>query len=220
MKTRILILLHFVIISSAISQNKIESEPCYFWDVMPVFYNNIISDTTIASYWENYWHYWSGDNSKLIPDTLLIKLNLIPSISILDLKTIPEVKYTMLSTFQLKYGSHGDSYLVINPRLSEPIILHNDIINLKEIFEKFINTNSMGYSFYPIAIPLKELLDSLNIYIHDQVIDYSRSPWFSLNQIIINTYLIDADGKQKCWYEFTFPVNGAYSSGNCCRFGF
>jgi hypothetical protein len=78
----------------------------------------------------------------------------------------------------------------------------------------------MGYTFYAQDIYLKKILEEHNIYIHDKIVDYSKGKLFFLNQIIINSYLIDEKGEHKCWYEFTFPINGAYLDDNCCKWEF
>ncbi len=214
----IMALVLLIIFVQCSGQQNVTEEQCNNWYMLPVLYNNYKSDTTTVKYWENYWYYRTGDSIKLIPDTLKIKLVLVPSGSILTEKTISHAEYTIYSTLTLKYGDYEDSYLVVNPKFTEPITLYSENIDLKEIFESFKNTNSMGYTFYSMDIPLKEIFEKYNIYIHDQVVDYSKGRLYFLNQIIINTYFLDKNDERKCWYEFTFPVNGAYGNEKgCCK---
>jgi hypothetical protein len=65
-----------------------------------------------------------------------------------------------------------------------------------------------------IKIPIREVLDSLNIYIFDKPDIYEIN--YYLNQIIITNYFINEKGEIKCSSEFTFPINGCYSDDNCC----
>lgn len=60
---------------------------------------------------------------------------------------------------------------------------------------------------------MKEILSKLNISLEDGPWDFEkRGRPYALNQIIINTNLIDKEGNTKCRLEFTFPVNGAYDN--------
>ncbi len=220
-KLIILSLLLLLVLGQCYGQKDTIAEQCENWYIIPILYNRVSGDTTEIKYWENYWYYRTGDSIKLIPDTLKIKLDLVASGSILTEKTIPHAEYTIYSTLMLKYGDYEDSYLVVNPKFTEPILLYSEEIDLKVIYEMFINTNSMGYTFYAMDIPLKEIIEKYNIYIHDQIVDYSKGRLYFLNQIIISTYLLDKKGEKKCWYEFIFPVNGAYGNENgCCKWEF
>ena len=191
---------------------------CNYWYVEPLLYNNQISDTTQVEYWENYWYDKSGNDTKLIPDTLQIVLDLIPSLAILPEENLIETlnsKFLLKSTLVFKYGRFDKSYNVISPKISDTIVLLNESIDLIAIYNKFIDTDEMGKSFFPKSIKLKEVLDSLNISIEDRVWDYEkRGNPYALNQIIINTYFINLSGEVECSSEYTFLINGAYNNPN------
>ncbi len=189
---------------------------CDHWYIEPLLYNNQINDSNLVEYWENYWYYRSGDDTKLIPDSLQIVLDLIPSLEILSQEDpITEEKelYQLKSTLVFKYGTLDRSYNVISPKISDTIVLINKTIDLKAIYNNFIDSNEMGFSFYTNSIKLKNRLDSLDISIEDGTWDFEkRWPTYALNQIIINTYFINRFGKIACSSEFTLPINGAYNN--------
>ncbi len=85
---------------------------CRYWHIEPKLYNNYICDTTSVEYWENYWYYRSGNETKLIPDSLVVVLDLVPSIEILPkenyINTI-EAKYQIISTLVL-FNNSIDTY--------------------------------------------------------------------------------------------------------------
>lgn len=197
---------------------------CRYWHIEPKLYNNYICDTTSVEYWENYWYYRSGNETKLIPDSLVVVLDLVPSIEILPkenyINTI-EAKYQIISTLVFKYGRHDKSYNVISPKVSKDILLLNDTVDLEELYFKFIDTNKMGYSFPPKKINIKEVLDQLKISIEDGKWDYEkRGNPFALNQIIIYTTFISMNGDIECTSEFTFPISGAYNNTNAGKWEF
>lgn len=91
-------------------------------------------------------------------------------------------------------------------------------INLIDIFNKILKTTSWGYDLKIIKIPIKEILNSLKIYIFDRPDPYGER--YFLNQLIITTYFTNEKGEIKCTSEFTFPINGCYSDDNCCVYEF
>lgn len=197
------------------SVDKDKNEPCINWYPIPELYNNIVSDTTKVIYWENYWYYRSGDDSKLIPDTLLVRIKLIPSLELLPEAEIDKTIYYFNSTMSLKYGLHDNSYNVINPKISHEIQIVNEKINLREIYERMLLSNKMEISFHSDGIPIKEILNSLNINIEDGSWNYiERGRPFALNQIIINSSFINDEGTVLCASEFILPVNGFYNDPN------
>lgn len=213
----------FIILAFSLSslilfgQNDSKIEPCKNWRIIPLLYNNIISDSTFVEYWENYWYYRSGDTTKLIPDTLVVKLCLSPSLSILPDVDLPEAKYKIISTLQFKYSEHDDSYNVINPKISDTIVLLNKVVDLKLIYEQFKNSNSFGYEFPPIYIPIKTLLLGLNVNLDVAPWDYNKGIPYALNQIIIKSSFYDLNCDLKCESEFIFPISGAYNNENAGR---
>jgi len=207
------LLFFWLIFFSIFSQNLKIEEPCVNWYITPILFNNVISDSTEVTHWENYWYYRSDNDSKLIPDSLQIRLLLSPSIAILPKADFIDASYNIKTMIKLKYGNYDDSYNVVNPRTSDNIEVLNKQISLKEIYNSFILTDSMGYWIDVKNLPLKEILDNLNIWIEDEPWDYnSRGKPYALNQIIITTYFIDIYDITKCWSEFTFPINGAYGN--------
>lgn len=75
MKTKIFLILFLVSICGFSQSYKI-NEFCDEWYILPLLYNNYVSDSTKVEYWENYWYQRSGDTTKLIPDSLVILLDL------------------------------------------------------------------------------------------------------------------------------------------------
>ncbi len=209
----ILALFLLMLFTQCFGQQDVANEQCNNWYILPVLYNNYESDTTMVEYWENYWYYRSGDNTKFIPDTLIVKLNLIPSMNILPDAKLPNSTSNVKVTMSFKYGYSSDSYNVINPHLSDEIILLEQKINFKEIYEMIIKTEEMGFSFYPKRIAIKEMLDELNVSIEDSIWDYeNRGRPYALNQIIIKSYFMDNNDNVKCSSEFTFPIGGQYNN--------
>lgn len=191
---------------------------CGHWQIVPKLYNNYVSPTTGVDYWENYWYYRTGDVSKLIPDSLIIVLEMFPSMDILPKENLVdnnETKFQIKSTLVFKYGKHDRSHNVISPMISSAILLLNDTVDLKEVYLNFINSNEMGSSFPEKKIYIKEVLKNLNISIEDGPWDFEkRGKPFALNQIIIYTTFTNMCGKIDCTSEFTFPINGAYNNSN------
>jgi hypothetical protein len=223
MKKTIFVLSIITIIHSyTYCQSKKENEPCESWYVEPFLYNELVSDSTIVKYWENYWYYRSGDTTKLIPDTLIIRLSLNPSmVTYTDNLYTPNSTYVIKSTLQLKYSDTQESYNVVNYKLTDTIILLNKEVNLNTILKVNKQNERCCMDFYPEGIPLKEILDRYNVYIFDKPIDYNSGKLYFLNQLIINTYFIDKKDNIKCKSEFIFPVNGAYGNEKgCCKWGF
>jgi hypothetical protein len=215
-----------VIVISLFSLKSIKGQEsfCNYWYIEPLLYNNHVSDTTQVDHWENYWHDKSGNESKLIPDTLQIVLDLIPSMAILPKENFIDnlnSRFKLKSTLVFKYGRFDRSYNVISPKISDTIVLLDEAIDLISIYNKFIGTDEMGKSFYPKSIKIKEVLDSLNISIEDREWDYEkRGNPYALNQIIITTYFINLSGKVECSSEFTFPINGAYNNPHVGKWEF
>jgi len=202
-----------IILNTDINAQKAENLPCYDWIIYPVLYNNYVSDTTVVEYWENYWYYRTGDNRKLIPDTLIIGYNFVPSLEILPEQDIDNMKYFLKSTVNFKYGLHDRSYNVINPHLSDTIVVLNQIIETGKIYDEIIHSDNLSKSFFSKKIPIKDILDTLNIYYEEGIWNYDKKGKpFSLNQVIINIYFINMNGEVKCLSEFTFPINGAYNN--------
>lgn len=194
-------------------QQNVTQEQCNNWYMLPVLYNNYKSDTTMVEYWENYWYYRSDDNTKFIPDTLIVVLNLIPSMEILPDAELPNSTFNVKVTMSFKYGFDDDSYNVINPRVSDEIVLLDQSVNFKEVYELIIKTDQMVFSYFPKGIAIKKMLNDLNISIEDGIWDYeSRGRPYALNQIIIKSYFMDNNGNVKCSSEFTFPVGGQYNN--------
>lgn len=221
MKTKIFLILFFMSIYGYSQFYKI-NEFCEEWYILPLLYNNYKSDSTKVEYWENYWYFRSSDTTKkLIPDTLVIFLDLTPSMILTDEKVVETAKdsiYTIKSIINYKYGNYQDSYNVINPKISEDIVIYEQKVNLKKIIKEILKTKSFGYDLTIIKLPIREMLDSLNIYIFDRP-DTNKISYY-LNQIIITNYFINEKGEIKCSSEFTFPINGCYSDDNCCVYEF
>lgn len=216
MQTKIFSILFLMSIYGYSQSYKI-NEFCEEWYVFPLLYNNYKSDSTWVEHWENYWYYRSSDTTKLIPDTLVISLDLIPSIVILDEEVIKSAKdsiYIIKSIINYKYGSYQDSYNVINPKLSDNIVIYEQKVNLKKIIKEILKSENAVHYLKIIKIPIREMLDKLNIYIFDRP-DTNKVNYY-LNQIIITTYFINEKSEIKCSSEFTFPINGCYSDDNCC----
>jgi hypothetical protein len=201
------------------SQSHDSIEPCMYWHIEPLIFNNIISDSTEFNYWNNYSYFKDDDTSKLIPDSLKFRFLLSPSLELVSLGYPFCSNYTLKSILRFKYGNHDNSYNVINPRISNDVILFEQEISLKKIFDSLISTDEYGYwidNSIIKAIPIKTILDSLNVSIEDKPWDLgNRGRPFALNQIIIYTYFIDSMGVTKCMSELTLPINGAYNDPKC-----
>jgi hypothetical protein len=221
MKTKFFLILFFISIYG-FSQSYKTTELCKAWYIVPLLYNNYISDSTRVEYWENYWYYRSSDTTKkLIPDTLIIILHPIPSMILLDYdsNTVENKNYVIKSIFRIKYGDYQNSYYVVNPRLSDEITIFEKNINLFELFNNYMESEDVQITpIAPIKVPIRKMLDSLNIYIFDRP-DTNKINYY-INQIIITTYFINEKGEIKCSSEFTFPINGCYSDDNCCVYEF
>jgi hypothetical protein len=220
MKTKIFLILFFISIYGFSQSYKI-NEFCDEWYILPLLYNNYKSDSTIVKYWENYWYFRSENTNKLIPDTLVISLDLIPSMVVIDeevLKSVKDSIYTIKSIINYKYGNYQDSYNVINPKISEDIVIYEQKVNHKKAIKEILKSEMAVHNLKIIKVPIREMLDSLNIYIFDRP-DTNKINYY-LNQIIITSYFINEKGEIKCSSEFTFPINGCYSDGNCCVYEF
>lgn len=218
MKPNLILLIFSLFLISCKHDKKNDSidKSCEDWYVKTYLYNNYISDSTQIRYWENYWDTTSGNKNKLIPDSLAIVLDFIPSLSILAPQAdVPDSKYYVKTILKYKYSKHDDSYCINNPIVSNDIIIFEKEINLKEIYEKFIHTDQMGYSFYPKKIPIKKPLYNLNILTGDVMWNFEKqgAP-YALNQIIVSTYFMDSKGNICCFSELTFPINGFYGDSN------
>lgn len=195
--------------------DKVKELPCSKWRIIPVLYNNYISDTTQVDYWENYWYYKSDINPKFIPDTLIIELNLSPSMSIIGQEKVASEICYIKSTLNFKYGLHDNSNNVIDPHISDTIILVNQKVDIENIYKEMVESKSMGKSFYPKEIAIKELMSELNVWLNDKEWDFkNKGKPYALNQIIINSYFLDINKKVLCRFEFTLMVNGDYKNPN------
>jgi hypothetical protein len=134
------------------------------------------------------------------------------------LKSVKDSIYTIKSIINYKYGNYQDSYNVINPKISEDIVIYEQKVNHKKAIKEILKSEMAVHNLKIIKVPIREMLDSLNIYIFDRP-DTNKINYY-LNQIIITSYFINEKGEIKCSSEFTFPINGCYSDGNCCVYEF
>jgi hypothetical protein len=189
-------------------------EPCKYWFVEPILYNNTIENSNIVTSWANYqFRTKEVDSTNFIPDTLKIKLSFIPSLTLSDYDKLPDTVYTFVSLFYYKYGDKADSYVLFNPRVSDSIVLFNKKLNLNEGFENYWASNNDKFErIFPIqSIPFKSMLIEQGIYLNVSPWNYQKGMPLYLNQIVICNYFINSRGEIICSSEFTFPINGAYN---------
>ena len=101
------IILFFATILSGVGycQNEYNYKDYELWYIRPNFYNNYISDSTEAYYWENYW-YFKNKKKNLFPDTLVVTLKAVPSMVLLsDYDSMPPNNYRVKSSLEFKYGN-------------------------------------------------------------------------------------------------------------------
>ena len=213
----IIIFLGLVVLSiNAFSQVRINYEQFElsdYWNIEPYLYNNKYSEANRDNnvhQWQNYWYYKEENTKELIPDILkimfIINLDLF-HIEDLD-SCIKDTDYTIKSVIQYKYGDTDYSYNIKNPKLSEPIILMEEKMPLGKITKDMMSRlRSSSFDVF-VDVPIKKHLKDLDIYILDTL--PPEGDYYALNQIIITSYFINEQGEVKNFFEFTFPINGAY----------
>ncbi len=198
------------------SQDTSTTDICKEWNIIPMLYNNTISDSTQILYWQNYWYY--RDNPSLfIPDTLIIDFIVHPFLYSNGFSSGAENDsiFNILATFYYKYGEYEDSYNLINPKKSESRIILNNELNFNQIRKKMTYQNNGWLSLGSVSLPLIEMLIKNDIFLQDGPIPAGIVHY--LNQLIFTVYLSNLDGLILCTYEFIFPINGAYGDENCCK---
>ena len=207
-----LIVLSTTVFSQVVNYYK-KFELSDYWDVTPYLYNNGYSDANRDNdvhKWQNYWYSREKNTTELIPDTLTIMFFYgINSIYISDFNdSIKNIDYIFKSVIQYKYGDTDFSYNIKNPKLSEPIILIEQKIPLVKHTKKVIEgLDKPSFKIF-VDVPIKKHLKDLDIYILDTL--PPEGDFYALNQIIITSYFINEQGEIKNFFEFTFPINGAY----------
>lgn len=227
-----LTLITILFIANNISAQPNQDFVCRYWKITPTLYSNYKSDSTEITYFKDYWYYENDISPESIPDSLFVdfwekvnsdKSKKIPEILIIDLdidlSTALEEdsikkgeKIRIKSELRFKYGLYQDSYNVINPMLSKPILLLNQEIDLKDTYKILFSGKNI---LSPIKIPIKQLLRDLKIDILDGAYEFKEGEsGYYLNQIVINSYFIDKNNKIICSSEFIFPINGRYDAAD------
>ncbi|MBO7227465.1 MAG: hypothetical protein J6V33_07785 [Bacteroidales bacterium] len=208
------IILFLLAISGAVGygQNNVEYKDYELWYMYQKFYNNYMSDSTEAYYWENYWYY-STNEKKRFPDTLVVALKAEPSMAIWDYNSMPTNEYKVKSTLEFKYGNHDNCFLVVNPRYSDKYVLMDTILNYGSLYD-MVKNNGGGFLLLKVAkLPMLEILRKLRICViepgEDELIEEGAK---ALNQIIITTQVVDKNDKVCQIFEFTLPVSGCYDN--------
>ncbi|MEA4968772.1 MAG: hypothetical protein VB048_11735 [Bacteroidaceae bacterium] len=227
-----LTLIAILFIANNISAQPNQDFVCRYWKITPNLYSNYKSDSTKITCFKDYWYYENDISPESIPDSLFVdfwekvnsdKSRKIPEILIIDLDIDPSTaleedsikkgeKIRIKSELSFKYGLYQDSYNVINPMLSKPILLLNQEIDLKDTYKILFSGKNI---LSPIKIPIKQLLRDLKIDILDGAYEFKEGEsGYYLNQIVINSYFIDKNNKIICSSEFIFPINGPYDAGD------
>lgn len=194
---------------------------CETWHISPLLYNNFIDVSTEVKHWEDYWRDGSKFTSTYIPDTLCIDILLDLSMYHMDnLESISDSLFYVVSEFHYIYGDSPDSYRLLNPKRSDTLSLLNKQINLNESYATMMDNYSLGLSLATVMLPLKQLLIEDNIYVHGKPFESYDGKGRFLNQIVIDSYLIDKEKNTICFWSFVFPVNGGYADENCCQYGY
>lgn len=209
------IILFFATILSGVGycQNEYNYKDYELWYIRPNFYNNYISDSTEAYYWENYWYFRTNEKN-LFPDTLVVTLKAVPSMVLLsDYDSMPPNNYRVKSSLEFKYGNFDNCFLVMNPRYSDKYILMDTVLNYSLLFDTVMNNNG-GFILLKIAkLPMRKILRELRICViefgEDDLMDEGGK---ALNQIIITTQVLDKNNKSCQVFEFTLPVSGCYEN--------
>jgi len=183
-----------------------------FWNVRPILYNNGYSEANRSNdvhRWQNYWYSREKNTTELIPDTLTILFfTSLDLYYIEDLEdSVKDIDYIFKFVIQYKYGDTDYSYNIKNPKLSNPIILMEEKIPLGKITKEMMSGLNKPYEIF-VDVPIKKHLKDLDIYILDTL--PPEGDYYALNQIIITSYFINEQGEVKNFFEFTFPINGAY----------
>ena len=207
-----LALITILFIANNISAQSNQDFDCRDWKISPNLYSNYISDISPESIpdslFVDFWKKVNSDKSKKIPEILIVDLDIDPSTALEEDSIKKGEKIRIKSELSFKYGLYQDSYNVINPMLSKPILLLNQEIDLKDTYNR---KNILS----PIKIPIKQLLRNLKIDILDGAYEFKDGEsGYYLNQIVINSYFIDKNNKIICSSEFIFPINGPYDGGD------
>lgn len=188
--------------------------PCKKWFVEPFLFNNHVSDSNLVTYFENYtFHYKEFDTTKLIPDTLKIKLLIIPSLEVFDNEVFESPEYMFKSYFFYRYGNKEDSYVLFNAQVSDTIILFDQSINFKDYYELIkLGNNEELEKIVPVkSIPLKSMLIKDGVNLKTEPWNYRNGKPLYLNQIVVCSYFCNNKGEIICSSEFILPINGAYN---------
>lgn len=215
MVKKFFILLFLYLLSyNLVAQKK--ADGCDNWIVKPYLYNDSISTISNVCFWDNYLYKTDTMDRKFFPDTLIICLHLIPSMTLWENRSIDNMdSYNIESELFFVVGESFDCYNIVNPEFSEPYPLLDSVINLKSAFH-YINKQNVGFiNISTIKIPMKELLRSMNIYTNakEDSINWIDGTTTILNQIVISTRIYKKDKSYHRRFNFTLPINGPYCSG-------
>jgi hypothetical protein len=214
---KVIIFIDLIILSvtvfSQVRINYEQFELSDYWNIKPILYNNHYNESNRdndVSRWQNYWYYREKNTTELIPDSLTILF--FTSLSLFHIENldscIKNTDYTIKSVIQYKYGDTDYSYNIKNPKLSEPIVLMEKKMPLGIITKDMMSgLRNSSFDIF-VDVPIKKHLKDLDIYILDAL--PPEGDYYALNQIIITSYFINDQGEVKNFFEFTFPINGAY----------
>lgn len=211
MKKNVLICIVFVFLFlQVIGQENNKADICKVWVVYPLIYNDSCKSLPIT-HWSDYWPDRSISKRIYIPDILSIEISMLRSIYFVDDYNYNSDSIICLSSlFYYVYGDSDDSYLLLNPKKSDTIVIYNSDINLKQIDSQIANSLSTGLSLDTIQILFKQMLLLNNIYVHGKSIDEYKGKIQYLNQLVIDNYMYNKQHELLCNWRFILPINGGY----------
>ena len=213
-KKFILLLFLYILSYNLIAQKN--TDGCDDWIIKPFLYNDSISTFSNVCFWDNYLYKTDTLDRNFFPDTLIICLHLIPSMTMWDNGFVDNMdSYRIESKLYFVTGESFDSYNIVNSQFSEPYPLLDSVINLKSAFH-YINKQNVGFvNISTIKIPMNELLRSMNIFtnVKEDSIEWVDGTTTILNQIVIRTRIYKKDKSSYRRFNFTLPTNGPYCNG-------
>ena len=215
-----LLFLHIVYATISCAQENGNIEECEKWFIEQDLFNEVVSDSTVITYWENYWYVRNDEkDDKLFPDTLIVMQYIVPGMDVYLSENGENEVYHVVSKLFFKCGTYDKSYNVFNPRLSDPVILLDSI--MQTMVMRSLISDSGGVIMLPIRkVPMVSILKEMNVSMQngEEKMNSDGRRW-ALNQILIITSFYDSTGVERCSSEFTLPVNGCYGDPNSGKWG-
>lgn len=193
-----------------VGQMNTKTDICKVWFVYPLIYNDSCKSLPVT-HWSDYWPDGSISQRIYIPDTLSIEISMLRSIFFIeDYDYSFDSIVCLNSSFYYVFGDSDDSYLLLNPKSSDTIVIYNNDINLKQIDSQIANSSSTSLSLDTIYIPFKQMLLRNNIYVHNKSIDEYKGEIQYLNQLVIDSYIYNKHHEVLCNWRFVLPISGGY----------